>query len=349
MLKKNPKNSLIVAVVVLIIVALGYYFFRQTNSFNDIVKPFDLYLSAILHVVHFLHNIGGNGIELNGFAINLIDGSTYDFDTGFIMKKWFFFLFLLIILTPSSWQKKFKYTSFLILFHFVNVTISISNCYLLFQNGVNTLDSKLISHALATLLFFITIPYWIKNNPSILEWISKKTKTEHSYIVKKFNLLIKLFYGLIILNFINGFFQFEPWIRFIFTIDHHILGWIGYNSWVEPFHLMGEYGNIYMAKGCLGFMTTYIFVAFVFLTGEGLKKIIYYSLIGTLIINLSNILRFVFLFIHLQEYGEYMWNMEIHDLFNIIIYAIVLALWIIWLEKFTDIWPYLKGKKNASN
>jgi exosortase/archaeosortase family protein len=80
-----------------------------------------------------------------------------------------------------------------------------------------------------------------------------------------------------------------------------------------------------------------LFAAIVFLTGSTTKTVRWsYILFGLLLINFANILRFVFLFIHLERHGSYMLAMDVHDMYNYIIYAIVFILWVIWFEKFAD-------------
>ncbi|MFN8239983.1 MAG: hypothetical protein U0X39_04430 [Bacteroidales bacterium] len=47
-----------------------------------------------------------------------------------------------------------------------------------------------------------------------------------------------------------------------------------------------------------------------------------------------NILRFVFLFIHIQKHGDYKLAISVHDMYNYITYTFVFILWIIWIEFF---------------
>ncbi len=342
------KKSLTLSIIIFISSILSLYFLRQTVFFNNITSLFDCYLSIILKTVKVNFSIFNCSLSINDFQIATSNGKAYPFSVRFLMKKWLFLLLLLSIFTPNNWKTRVKYSCLFSAYHYIVITFKLSLTLLLFQHEVSILNAEFIGKALATLLFFITIPYWVKHNPVILNWISKKLKINQSYLQNKFKVLTYLFYFLIFLNFINGIFDYRAWINIVFTISHNILRIIGYESVVEPFQLHGANGSIFMAKGCLGIMTTYLFVAFIILTGENRSGIIKYSVIGVIIINLANILRFVFLFIHLQNHGAYLWKIEVHDLFNIVIYALVLFLWIIWIDKYSDIWPYLKNNEKET-
>jgi exosortase/archaeosortase family protein len=341
----NHKKGIIYIAGILVLFSLVLYFFRNTSLFSIITKPFELYLRWEIKFVVSLHQLFGSGINTDGFLVSLSGLPSIPFESKYLMKKWLVIIILFFIISPTTIKNKIRATLTFIPFHFLVIAFKISNIILLYQLGFTVLDAESISQSISILLFLLIIFYWLSKNPKILSQIAIFTKTRHIYILKKFKVLKRLLYGFIFVQLILGIFQFEPWINFIFTTTHHLLDFMGYNSIVEPFYLLGENGNIYMAKGCLGIKTTYIFASFIFLTGESLKKISFFAAIGIVVVNVSNILRFVFLFIHLQNHGEYLWNMEVHDLFNIMIYSIIFIMWIIWLEWFTDIWPYLKLSK----
>ncbi len=341
------KKSLTLTIICIVLCTLILHFLRQTEFYNTLLSLFDNYLLLLLKTLEANSKIFNKPLSLDGFNVITSTGISYPFNVRFLMKKWLLALLLLAILTPNKLRTKVKYTLLVPFYHYIVISIRLILTLLLFQNGVSVLNAELIGKALATLLFFIAIPYWNNQNPIILKWLSQKIKINLPYLQKKFTDLTYIFYFLIFLNFINGIFDYKGWINIIFTISHNILNVFGYDSKVMPFQLYGANGSIFMAKGCLGIMTTYLFVSFIILTGENKKGIIKYSLIGVLIINLANILRFVFLFMHLQDHGAYLWKMEVHDLFNVIIYAIVLFLWIIWIDKYSDIWPYIKNRQNT--
>lgn len=341
----NHKKGTIYLAGILVLLSLILYFFRNTSLFSIITKPFDIYLQWEISFVTGIHKLLGAEINSEGFLVYLNELPSIPFESKYLMKKWLVIIILCFIVSPTSKKNKICASLLFIPFHFLVIAFKISNIILLYQLGFTVLDAESISQSISILLFLLVIVYWINKNPKILSLIAMFTKTRHIYILKKFKVLTRLLYGFIFVQLVLGIFQFEPWINFIFSTAHHILDFMGYKSIVEPFYLLGENGNIYMAKGCLGIKTTYIFAAFIFLTGENLRKISIFAAIGILVVNITNILRFVFLFIHLQNHGEYLWNMEVHDLFNVMIYAIIFIMWIIWLEWYTDIWPFLKLSK----
>lgn len=341
----NHKKGIMYGAGLLVILSLVFYFFRNTSLFSIITRPFNIYLQWEINLVTALHQLLGADIYTDGFMVTLKELPAIPFESKYLMKKWLVIIILSFIVSPTSIRKKILSSILFIVYHFLVIAFKISNIILLYKLGFTVLDSESISQSISIFLFLLVIFYWINKNPKILSQIAVFTKTRHIYILKKFKTLIRLLYGFIFVQLLLGIFQFEPWINFIFTTTHHILDFLGYDSVVQPFYLLGENGNIYMAKGCLGIKTTYIFASFIFLTGENLKKISIFAAIGILIVNIANIFRFVFLFIHLQNHGEYLWNMEVHDLFNVMIYVIIFIMWIIWLEWFTDIWPHLKLSK----
>jgi exosortase/archaeosortase family protein len=341
-LKLSHKKGIIIGATLLTFLSLVLYFFRETALFHFITQPFDVYLQLVLLLISGIHNLFGGNIHLNGFLVYVNQLPPLPFEIKYLMKKWLIVLILFFWISPTTIQKKIIASMLFILYHFAVISLKISNIILLYKMNFSLLDAESVSQSISILLFFMVIPYWIHKNPRIMDKIAVATSTRHIYIVKKFRILTYIVYGFISVQLILGIFQFEPWIKIIFTTTQHVLHWFGYDSTVEPFFLIGEKGNIYMAKGCLGIKTTYIFVSFIFLTGEKFKPIILYSVIGIIIVNIVNIFRFVFLFIHIQNHGQYLWNMEVHDLFNVLLYTLIFLMWIIWLEWFTDIWPYLK-------
>lgn len=89
-----------------------------------------------------------------------------------------------------------------------------------------------------------------------------------------------------------------------------------------------------MEKGCLGFSTMALFAAIIFLTSDHQKHWWLYMAGGILFLNIVNIFRFVLLFIHIQKNSGYALAMDVHDMYNLIIYAVVFILWVLWFEYF---------------
>jgi exosortase/archaeosortase family protein len=177
-------------------------------------------------------------------------------------------------------------------------------------------------------------------------WYNRKILMQ-SQLVKEFNLefleeklpeiFIIMFLYSLFSNFLLGYFQYTAWINFVFNISAWILNYLNYTAWVESHMLIGENGSIYMAKGCLGFNTMLLYASIVYITGKHNIGRWLFIIGGLMLLNISNITRFVLLFIHIQNHGGYVLKMDIHDFYNYIIYAIVFLLWVIWFEKYSDL------------
>lgn len=341
-LKRKQKQTFTILISAFILLLLIIAGIKRTEIFHSILSPFDFYTSIVFKVTQLIHSIFGLEYTIVNNTIVFESIPDLIIDSGILLKKWVLVIFALILSTPLNAKSKAKAIIVFIAIHFGIVVLNAVNFVFLYYKGVYEINAGYISKSLSYYLFLVFITQWIKNNPQLLEKISTITKTKLDYLKTKIKSLTIIIYVFIGIKLLVGTLEFEAWINFLFTTTHHILSFLGYNSTVIPFYLLGDNANIYMAKGCLGIMTSYIFASFIALTGEKLRLKTIYILVGLLIINIANILRFVFLFIHLQEQGEYLWKMEVHDLFNVIIYGIVFAMWIIWLEYFSDIWPYLK-------
>ena len=141
----------------------------------------------------------------------------------------------------------------------------------------------------------------------------------------------------IIRYFIVGFFDFRIWTTILFSLAQKILGIIGYESFHEPFYLIGYGGSVFADKDCLGISTMILFSFVVYLTGASKSPRWLYIGLGLFILNAINIVRFVVLFVHLEKYGDSLTIIHVHNIYNYFIYAVIFVLWVIWFEKYSDI------------
>ena len=343
------KGKFIVIVLIVCVLGLLYTIANQNNFFNASFNPFQFYVKLAAASANFILGLFNTAYQVVGTDIIISEESKVSFSAKMLELVWLPIILTLVWLTPTS-EKRKRYISVISLFgHFVVITLKFASVVLFYNLGTGTYDAMTIGRAISYSLFIAFIWYWFATNNELCTTIAKLVRINSEYLKKKINIIFYILYALIASLVILAIFEFLPWINILFTSAHHILAWLGYNSTVEPFYLIGENVSIFMLKGCLGIKTTFIFCAFVFLTGEELKKRLVFILVGVILINIANLLRFVFLFIHLQHHGEYLWNLEVHDLFNIIIYSLVFVLWVIWIERFSDIWPYLKLKKEQKD
>ncbi|NJK97592.1 MAG: archaeosortase/exosortase family protein [Bacteroidales bacterium] len=151
-------------------------------------------------------------------------------------------------------------------------------------------------------------------------------------------LLVCIFLLIILINDVFlAIFSFQHYTAFLFNSTEWLLHLFGYEAYVDQNNLIGPGGFIHMAKFCLGINTMTVFASFVLLTGKDWRKIIPFVVIGLILINLVNILRFFFIFIHIQNNSGYQLGIEIHDLLDLIIYSFIFVLWVIWIERFSGI------------
>lgn len=106
---------------------------------------------------------------------------------------------------------------------------------------------------------------------------------------------------------------------------------------------LGNRTIISVFEGCNGINVMILYVAFIFAYRGPLKHSIIYSLIGLIIIHLSNIFRISVLFWVAEEIPKYMYFTHKY-LFTGIIYAAVFLLWFIWIKYFS-----LASKKSKTH
>ena len=272
------------------------------------------------------------------------------FSTESIIKKLTFFIILVYWLTRTSYKKKIHFTLitiisqyFLVLYHnILGVYYSV--------NGMAIGDNELfpaISYTTGEVVLVSLLFIWINKNEKSYYLIDPLIGSLKNVFEKKWKSVVIIVYLYILLtSFILQYYEFRPWIDFLFVTARKILSFLGYYVTVEPSLLIGENGSIYMAKACLGLKTMLLFASVVYVTGDDNRKRWSYILFGIVLLNIVNIFRFVFLFIHIQKYGGYELSIDLHDLYDYITYTIVFVLWVIWFEKFSDIGKReKKGKK----
>ncbi|OIQ21952.1 exosortase family protein XrtF [Lacinutrix sp. MedPE-SW] len=127
-----------------------------------------------------------------------------------------------------------------------------------------------------------------------------------------------------------------------------LVSFFGYDSQVvkhpdEPSMKMIINGN-YLARvieGCNALSVIILFVAFIVAFKGKLKTTVLYILFGILIIYIINIIRIALLSIGIYHYPEY--TTILHSvIFPTIIYGLVFLLWMLWVNKFSNI-----GKNNG--
>jgi exosortase/archaeosortase family protein len=254
-------------------------------------------------------------------------------------KKMVLIVLTFIWLTKAPTKRKTSFSLLVLLVHFTAVTFY--NCVGLSCTQLS--DPELVfsvPDTAASFTLFTCLVFWFKINSQSINNVLLKLKIDINGLKSKIIALTVIIYIYIIINqFVFAYFSFSGWVNFLFIPAQKILSVFGYDAIVNSTYLIGNNGTIYMAKFCLGIKTMYLFASIVYLTGRKNITRWLYIFAGLVFINFFNILRFVFLFIHIQKHGDYTLAMDLHDLYNLILYSIVFILWVFWFEKYSDIIP----------
>ena len=340
---KRKRNLILLGVVLLLLVLIGLFLYSPIITF--LWNLINEYLSLIERIADRLLQLLGSEASIQEHQVYVETGLTATIDSGYLLKKWTLFLLIVCWITPTKVIPKLVFTGLIILSNFIGSLSHISLSAHLMSLDIDTHSTTLQGRTpYALLMLFLFISWIWRNRKSII----------HTRLVKKFNLefleeklpeiFTIMFLFTLLSNFLLGFFQYSAWINLMFNISAWILNILNYPAWVESHLLIGENGSIYMAKGCLGFNTMLLFASIVYITGKHKRNKWLFILGGLILLNITNITRFVLLFIHIQNHGGYVLKMDVHAMFNYIIYGIVFILWIIWFEKFSDLMDQKKER-----
>lgn len=128
--------------------------------------------------------------------------------------------------------------------------------------------------------------------------------------------------------------------NYVTTQTSQLLNGLGWNtsyyqdSIAPTTHIVRNNRNIISVyEGCNGINVMIIFVAFILAFGPLSKHIIWFLLLGLLVIHLSNLLRLMLLFMVSIEFPRYLYFTHKY-VFTAVIYLIVFALWVWWVQVF---------------
>lgn len=331
----------IISFIIIIYLVLGFFVLNSDPLFSVIKYFLKTYLALVEKLAYELLHLFVDKADIDNNFVSPDSTGLVDYLAQIRYKKIPFVSLMLIWITRTSMRDKGIFTFLLILVHFfinsvyyaITPYVELANentGYLLF--GYFHLSSLLI---LFTCLFI----WYIWKKAAIIMTLSKYKKS-WLFETKATSVFIAIYIYLIINNFPVDFYNFLPWINYIFLSAKKILDILGYEAMVEPYALVGSNGYIIMHKDCLGIGAMFLFASIVFLTGRNDIKRWIYIIAGVIFLNFVNILRFVFLFIYIQKNPVYDKAMDVHATYDYIIYSIILIFWILWFEKFSD----LKGK-----
>lgn len=317
-----------------------YIMLRITIFPSDPVIPFisSMLQPYLLLIEKFSDRIlswAGNSISILDHRVYINDQVTESRTTLVFLKESIACL-VLIWLTKAPLIKKFIFTLVLTFANFLFVSYYLIVFAKLVSVDPEDTYSLAIPYAIGGLgILTILLVWYLINKKAILESISRYGLLSKLICHRIPEIFILSYLYLIIFRFVLQYFGSYNWIRFLLWSSHKIISLTGADLYIEYDMLVGDKGYVYITEGCLGFTTMFIFASFIYLTGN-LKEIKtwIYMLVGLIIINIANILRLVLIFLKIQNTGSIDKARDLHDLLNFLIYILVFALWIIWIEKY---------------
>ncbi len=187
---------------------------------------------------------------------------------------------------------------------------------------------------MGVLLVYVLLSLWFLRNYSGLQTIF--SKIGFGVEIEKRNAIEFIIVGFLIIStkmLILPVMEFKNYTHVLLLISQGILSAFHYNSTIDGDLLIGESGSIWIGTQCLGLVSMLLFASFIFLFRNGNNRAaIYFIMIGLVILHIFNIVRFMLVFIVAQRTNGYEIAGNHHQIYNIVIYIIILLMWVIWYE-----------------
>ncbi len=330
-----------VSLIIFISVALFYAVLRIFFYSTDPVLPF------IAHVVSsyqaMAESVSNLILRWSGFPYRITghlslqgDIPVIPIESGLLLKKWFLILLLLIWITPLRAGKRVLLSLLLLAVNFIFASVDIALFASMSDPDLtSSMQMSRTPGVLAMVTFFVL--FVMANKKILLERISM-LRIDSAYAGSMLGSLFVVMYLYVILgNFVLGFFEFRPWVHFLFSSTQRLLHFMHTDSVLKGNLLIGENANLYMGKACLGMNTILLFAAVVYLTGRDHRSRWLFIAAGVVFINIMNIIRLTLLFRYVQQNSGYDLTMDVHDMYDYVIYSLIFVLWLVWFEVFLDI------------
>jgi exosortase family protein XrtF len=133
----------------------------------------------------------------------------------------------------------------------------------------------------------------------------------------------------------------QLFIREIINICEWIFSRLGYKTFaskeVNDFQVFGIDGSngVWIGGPCNGITLMFLFAIFVIAYPGNIKNKLWYVPAGILIVHTTNITRIICLALIAHYYPQYL-NFNHTYTFTFIAYSIVLGLWMLWVNKFSE-------------
>ena len=256
----------------------------------------------------------------------------------FLYRRWSALIIVLIIFIRIPLRKKLISGLCFVLTHLLAVTSGLFFMGVVYPKIYVDASSVFLSPTLAgNIILYLFLAIWILTNKTEIRSSAKALKINLNPSNQKIlEIIVFLFFFLVLREFLIPFFKYRPYVNLLLLITESISSLFGYSGYIEGDQLTGDFGTLGLAKHCLGFMSMYLFASLVFLTREALSKkvTLIFIISGLLVISILNIIRLTAVFIVVQgENGTERASLH-HEIYNVVIYIFIFAMWIIWYEAF---------------
>jgi exosortase family protein XrtF len=168
----------------------------------------------------------------------------------------------------------------------------------------------------------------------------KIVKNKFYFFILKASLLysfLYVFYEFYIKIYTN---IYQLFIRKIINVCTFILESMGYKTFaskeINDFQVFGVDGSngVWIGGGCNGITLMFLFAIFVIAYPGNFKNKLWYLPLGIILVNIINIIRIVGLSL-MSLYAPNYLDFNHTYTFTFIVYSIVFALWMFWVNKFS--------------
>ena len=350
---KNPFSNkpfkysfLLFFVLAAVYAILRLFFFSSDPVIPFLTSLYDLYLILPRGIANLLFKISNVDVFVKDYELIFENTGPYhlsiinsitNWPNSLLYKNWSILTLAVIWLIGSSFRKKLLYSFFFFLTHMFSV---VSGLYLLGVTGPFLYDYKpgfiLYPTLIGTFAMFSLIALWLKSSKNEIQRILQKIKLGIVLPNRRINeiIIVSLFF-LLLRSFIVPFFDFHHYVNLLLLATSAVASLFNHYGYIEGVYLTGEMGAIFIDKGCLGFISMYVFAAIVYLTRSNNERVTWlYIISGFILLQILNIMRLAALFIVIQGEDGFARANRHHEIYNIIIYVFIFALWIVWFEFF---------------
>lgn len=253
-----------------------------------------------------------------------------------LYKRWSILILAVIWINFSPIKRKLIFT---IAFTGTHVISVVGGLFLLGVIGPRVIDEHTTFHLTPTLfgnlVMFVFLMIWVFFNKTEIRNTVQKLGIDIDISDRRIHeVIILLFFFLILGKVLIPFLAFKPYVIFLLEITRGISFLLGHDGYIAGDQLIGADGALALAKHCLGLMTMYLFAALIYLTRpkEPTSFTWLYMLVGLVLIFISNIIRLVLVFVVAQGENGFQRASMHHEIYNIGIYVVIFGMWVLWVE-----------------